>query len=540
MMRRGREHRLATILFTDIVGSTQIAAELGDRRWHALLTRHHAIVRKLLKQFHGRELDTAGDGFFATFGEPSDAIRCADAIEEAVRELGIEVRAGLNLGEAEVIGDKLGGVAVHAAARIMAQAGPGEVLVASTVKDLVPGSGFTFAGQGTTELRGVPGEWRLFVLTAVDGTPRGGPASDQTAAERRAAIEPPPVLRRRGGLVAGIGAGLLAGVILAFALTAHGATPRTSGAPSAPPAKTRAKAAPVPHVDQIDSSGEIVHRIPVGNSPGSIAFGDGSVWVSNGADGTVTRIDPATRRTVTIDVTTVGPLAIGRDGVWVASQTDLLRIDPATNTVVQTISRAAPYGIESMAIDDRTGVIWIGYPNYSVNKFGNPEVAARYDVAKGKFVQVTGAGCCFGTTLEASGGSVWFGDSRADLWRFNAETGLEESYHNYGAKQVLAAIVWEGNLWFATASGGAESSELAGGELIPVSLKTNRAGDPVAVGGAPSGIAVLNGDLWALDSNGGLIAYHSGVVQPPRRIDGPATSIAAGEGYLWVTIDPSA
>src|SRR5438045_3353312 len=140
MRRRGRDHVLATLLFTDIVGSSRVAAEVGDRRWRTLLDRHHAIVRAELRRSRGRELDTAGDGFFASFDEPSDAIRCACAIAEAVRELGIEIRAGVNLGEAEIIAGKPGGLAVHAAARIMALAEPGEVLVSSTVRDMVPGS----------------------------------------------------------------------------------------------------------------------------------------------------------------------------------------------------------------------------------------------------------------------------------------------------------------------------------------------------------------------------------------------------------------
>ena len=155
---------LATVLFTDIVGSTAKAAELGDRGWHELLAQHHDRIRRELSRFRGREVDTAGDGFFATFDGPARAIRCACAAIESVRELGIEIRAGLHTGECEVVDGKVGGIAVHIGARVSAEAGASEVLVSSTVKDLVAGSGLAFADRGVAELKGVPGEWRLYAV----------------------------------------------------------------------------------------------------------------------------------------------------------------------------------------------------------------------------------------------------------------------------------------------------------------------------------------------------------------------------------------
>ena len=153
---------LATVLFTDIVDSTRKAAELGDREWADLVSRHHAIVRRNLDTFRGLEVDTAGDGFFASFEGPIRAIRCARAIRDSVRSLGLEIRAGLHTGECERVDGKIGGLAVNIGARVAAKAGGGEVLVSSTVKDLVAGSGIEFDDRGLHDLKGVPGEWRLF------------------------------------------------------------------------------------------------------------------------------------------------------------------------------------------------------------------------------------------------------------------------------------------------------------------------------------------------------------------------------------------
>lgn len=155
---------LATVLLTDIVGSTRLAAELGDERWQALLGDHHRVTRRLLDRFGGHEIKTVGDGFLATFDGPARAIRGALAIRDGLGELGLEIRAGLHTGEIEVQSDDIAGLAVHIGARISALAQPGEVLVSSTVKDLVAGSGITFEDRGSHELKGVPGEWRVLAV----------------------------------------------------------------------------------------------------------------------------------------------------------------------------------------------------------------------------------------------------------------------------------------------------------------------------------------------------------------------------------------
>jgi pimeloyl-ACP methyl ester carboxylesterase len=167
-VRRGPDVRrvLATVLFTDIVGSTSRAVELGDQRWRSLLEQHHALVRRELQRFRGDEVDTAGDGFLATFDGPARAVRCAQAIQRGLRPLGLNITAGVHAGEIEVAdGGGIAGVAVHIGARVAERAEAGEVLVSSTVKDIVAGSGIEFADRGVHELKGVPGEWRLYAVS---------------------------------------------------------------------------------------------------------------------------------------------------------------------------------------------------------------------------------------------------------------------------------------------------------------------------------------------------------------------------------------
>jgi class 3 adenylate cyclase len=161
---REPDRMLATVMFTDIVGSTERAAAMGDSGWRGVLERHDQLVRREIDRHRGRAVKSTGDGVLATFDGPARAIRAASSIGGSVENFGIQIRAGLHTGECEVIGDDVGGLAVHIGARVMGEAGPGEVLVSSTVKDLVVGSGIEFEERGARELKGVPGEWRLFAV----------------------------------------------------------------------------------------------------------------------------------------------------------------------------------------------------------------------------------------------------------------------------------------------------------------------------------------------------------------------------------------
>ena len=188
MVRPGTRH-LAAILFTDMVNSTAIASRLGDARWKALIARHHQIVRQALKHYGGTEIDTAGDGFFASFRGPAAAIRCACRISEEVRQLGVEVRAGVHFGECERVGGKLAGLAVVVGARVMALGGAGDVLVTGSTGELVAGSGISVEARGEHALKGVAGTWRVGAVSGLDGVPKPGPATPEQVQQRLEAIQ---------------------------------------------------------------------------------------------------------------------------------------------------------------------------------------------------------------------------------------------------------------------------------------------------------------------------------------------------------------
>ena len=279
--------RIATVLMLDVVGSTHIAAELGDARYRALSTRFDRIVRAALRRFGGREEDHAGDGFFATFPQPDRAIRCAVAIADEVRDLGIEIRAGIHTGQTEDQGGKAQGIAVVIGARVMSLAEEGELLVTSTTKELVTGSGFGFEDLSAHELKGVPGSWQVFAVTSVDEEPRARALPAAEAAERRATIEP-GAGRERPSLKALIAAGLA--LLVAVAGVAFAVTRGHPGSPSPTPSTVALSEVVV----QVDPEREppILKSIPVPvprvsvpgvtlpTSPHSMVVGQGGVWTA--------------------------------------------------------------------------------------------------------------------------------------------------------------------------------------------------------------------------------------------------------------------
>ncbi len=384
-MRRGGsdpQRILATLLFTDIVGSTQRAEELGDARWRRLLTTHHRIVRRTLKEYRGRELDTAGDGFFALFDQPSDAIACTETLMSRLRAIDIEIRAGVHLGEVEVMGPTVGGISVHVAARVMSKAGPGQILVSSTVRDLMTGSDITFEDEGFHDLKGVTSQVHLFAVRREtrDEEARGEPGED-----REDDHEPRPHPRRWAWALGAVA--LIAVVTFAITRNGEGAfDPRPDTVVRLNPADGSvaggAQVGTRPTVIAYDGAGSLwvgnfddktVQRVDVAaddtadaaqggvqSNPTGLTTGDDAVWVTNGFAHQLVRIDPGQANAATpIDTgTDVQGVAFGEDAVWVASpgSGELLRLDPVTQQLepVELLEGSEP---RDVAVGG--GAVWV-------------------------------------------------------------------------------------------------------------------------------------------------------------------------------------
>jgi class 3 adenylate cyclase/outer membrane protein assembly factor BamB len=341
--RRGRssDRRLVTVLFTDIAGSTERAAELGDTQWRRLLDAHNRTIRRLLKRHRGREIDTAGDGFFATFEQPAHAIDCALDLIETLRPIGVHIRAGVHMGEVEVLGPKVTGMSVHIGARLMSVAAADQVVVSSTVRDLMSGSELPFVDRGVQRLKGVDAEWHLY---SVDG-----PA--ETRPELALPPQEPPSLWRRP-IVLIVGAAVLAlGVVAGVLLTRGGAEPTPT----------------VNSVVLIDDTGDLIDVVPVGTGPSTIDADEDSLWVANGLDRTIQRVDLGTGTAEPAEGGLPrGPTSIttGDGLVWVGtslqSEGSLTRIDPTQPNSAQTVDVGAPvnglaFGLGALWATDRDG-----------------------------------------------------------------------------------------------------------------------------------------------------------------------------------------
>jgi len=343
LRQKGRPSRfLAAVVFTDIAGSTEVAARLGDEGWKQLLERHLRLIRSSLHRFGGREIDTAGDGLYATFDSPAQAIAFALDIAQRVEPLGIRVRSGIHMGEVELIGGKAGGIAVHIGARIAARAEPGEVLVSGTVRDLVTGSAVGFEDRGTAELKGVPGQWALYAATALD-RPAALPAEAPVPMRERISTRLRST-RWRVALVVALAA-ILAGSALGVSVLLQ------------PRYLPGVEANSVGHISE-DGRG-IVGALQVGSVPDAIAFGAGSLWVTDTTTGSVARIDPRTSLVVeTIPVrSSPNGVATGHGAIWVTNGNDrsVSRVSPLTNQVIDTIP--VGNGPSGVAADERW--VWV-------------------------------------------------------------------------------------------------------------------------------------------------------------------------------------
>ena len=510
MQRRSGGRALRAVLFTDIVGSTSVAAELGDARWAELVASHHRFLRREIARFHGSEIDTAGDGFFATFQRPADAIRCAAAAMEAVHALGIEIRAAVNFGELEATGHKPGGLVVNTAARIVALAGPAEILVSAAVRDILSGSDIVFEARGARRLKGIEGRARLFEVVHVDGMPLPPPLDADEAQSRRREVVP-TTHPRRTGLFVGIGAGLVvvlvSGVMLLdaddllerppTALQEHvvvGIDP-SSGESEATLALRRVEGAPSSprHVVAAGEGGVWVLRPPmlthldpnrpagpggeidVGRSAFDLQTGHGAVWVSS-ARTALMKVSPVSeeaRPFLREDAAPTG-LAI-TDSVWVSlNDGTLIRQNPFSGARVQGNPGTPIYWLaattEAVWIADVLAGELIEVDPASLNPVNEPiEIGGTIDriVADNDFVWVLDRS--LGTVLrvdpEGGGegearvgeeatdmalglGYVWISDREGSVYRIDSTTMGVESFR-FEAEVLGVAVDGEAGLVWA-------------------------------------------------------------------------------------------
>jgi YVTN family beta-propeller protein len=528
---------LATLMFTDIVGSSELAEELGDRRWHELLARHHAITRRELKRFNGRELDTAGDGFFAAFTRPAEAVRCAAAIVDGVRELGIEIRVGLHVGEAEVFGSKLSGTSVHIAARTMAMASAGQILVTGVLRDLIPGAGIALEDRGIHQLKGVPGDWRLFEVVAIEHQARPAPAAAGAARERRDRIQAPFLPRKaRSPLMAGGAVAVIALAVVGFLVTRSTPTPAVS--PGSSPSSVGGL--PTFSLVRIDATARrIVGTIKLPGRPSAVLFAEGSVWVADTDADAVLRIDPASGR-ITSNIK-VGKepsdLAFGNDAIWVADKlsSSVSRINPGTNHVVATI----PVGESPRSVAANDKGVWVTTGLF-VSTSPPHGVVTRIDPIGNKAVHDEQfIGTC-SPSVSANGDAVFVASIPGSVWRMDPRTDARTKVADIHA--VAAWILAEEDaLWVA--------SDGLPAKIFPIDPATGEVSPPTAAGVTTNGggpgcvpirLASGAGDIWVPnleDRSISVIARLSRDVIATIPLQGRPAGIAFGLDTVWVAVD---
>jgi len=532
-MPRGGDRFVATILFTDVVGSTELAAELGDRRWNAVIASYYDVARREVRRFHGREIDTAGDGFFAAFDAPNDGVRAATAIVESMWAKGVPIRAGLHAGECEVVGKKVGGIAVHIGARVAGLAGAGEVVVTSTVRDLAAGSALRFDPLGARELKGVPGEWNVFevasdaqrpTLPPLDAPPPGSPGG---GAGRRPAL-----------IVGLVAAAVAIAVVVALMVSGSGGSPsattsRTPGSGPAANGSPTGAASGVPGqflgTVAVDSdTGKESARVQINLSSNGdvsghdIASGFGFVWVADYYGNSVAKLNPGTGTVVaTIPVRFPTTVLVHDKDVWVASGTPacpdcrLVRIDATTNEEVGSIHLQLCCG--GMAIDG--GSLWVlGVQHlYRVN-LGTGKVERQYDVG--------------GDAMTAGDGRVFLlSRGLATLTTVDEKTGHVGDPVPLTSTTPTFVAYGFGAVWITD-----RSSDVV--TRLPVDGRGGA--DDVPVGAEPVGVTRGPDAMWVANASDGTVSKvdSGGSVVATDTVGGRPTRITVAFGSVWVTDVP--
>jgi class 3 adenylate cyclase/streptogramin lyase len=488
------QRRIATVLMLDVVGSTDVAAQLGDARYRELSSRFNRIVRAGLKRFGGREEDHAGDGFFATFAQPDRAIRCAAALAEDVRTLGVEIRSGIHTGQTESQEGKTHGIAVVIGARVMSLAEAGEVLVTSTTKELVTGSGFGFEDFSAHELKGVPGTWQVYAVTGVDDRERGRPLPAAEAAERRAAVHPSTGRERprHRALMAGAAAGIVAVGILGFMLSRNEPAPSTGTRPTGPRRGFVVQLDPESG-DQLASIDAYspTRALAVGTTPPvsnhAMVVGQGGVWLAR-IPRYLLHVDPKDADVRSRLILEPGGLSFsinvaeGADAIWVAILHGLLRVNPATDE--QRLIVELPTTATTVDVTAGEGAIWMGIGDGSM---------LRLDPASGRRRWVRGLDSI--DEIVAGHGSVWtidvFGST---VTRYDPET-MRPLTTIPISGGVDAIVLGEEKLW---------ALSRALGSLVELDPETNLVGHAVQVGDAPTVLTAGLGAIWVADRDGSI------------------------------------
>ena len=501
----GPERQLATVLFTDLVSSTERAALLGDRGWKALLARHHAIVRQQLKAFHGRELDTAGDGFFATFGPPAQAIACAASIVDHLAPLDLQVRAAIHMGEVEVMDGKVGGLTVHVASRALAQAGPGEILVTRTVREVAAGADVTFRDRGVHEFKGVPGSWDLY---AVEWRRRELPEAARAGAGEGAAAGRRPGWRAIAGTV------VVAAVLVAAAWILVG---RGAGGSGPTPAPNSAI-----HVDA--RSDAIVDVVPVGDDPTGVAIDAGMAWVISLGDTTLTGIpagggSPSTRG---LPGKPTG-IAAGGGSAWVtfgygatgASGGLLLEVSEATRQTLQQI--AVGTGVNAVALDGRS--VWLTNDVANTLTRIDPGTQATTAVTVGEAP----------VSLAIGDGSVWVANAvDRTIWRLDAATMTKTAEISLTDAPTAIALGF-GRLWVTS---------YVGASVVVIDATTNGRVATIPLDQGPRGIAAGSDAVWVAGSRNALLKIDPTTLEASGSLalPGPGEGVAVAGSDVWVTV----
>jgi class 3 adenylate cyclase len=531
-MPRPGDRFVATVMFADVVGSTELAVRVGDRAWNAILGIYYETARREVRRCRGREIDTAGDGFFAAFDTPNDGVRAAAAIVQSMWARGIPVRAGLHTGECEVIERKVGGIAVHIGARVAGLAGAGEIVVTSTVRELTAGSAVRYKLLGTRELKGVPGEWSVYAV-ASDGPRPALPPIDVPRPD-----DPGNRGRRRAVAIAAVLVAVAA-VTVVVALrngsqrpvaAPSGSGPTTVGPSGSPPGSPRVGGPFLGLVAISAQTGRETVLVPIDLTTNpdvsghDVTSGFGFVWVADFSGQEIYKVNPDTGTVVaTIPIAYPVSLVVRDVDVWVASGSEaracdacnLIRVDASRNAQADSMKMAACCG--GVAIDGT--FLWV---------LGTNELS-RVDLETGKARSFPVGG----DAIAVGGGKVWIlSRALATLTPVDGRTGAPEPSIALEATSPTMVAYGFDALWVTDRSEN---------EVTRIPVDGRGGTDAVAVGDEPVGLIADQDAVWVANAGDGTVSRidpFEAAVQDTYQVGGRPERITVAFGSVWVAAVP--